>query len=318
MKTWLTLFITCSSIVWAPSTFAVFPDKNIRIVVPAPPGNGMDIVARLLSEGMSNSWGQSVIIDNKVGGGGTVGMVAGREAVADGHTFTFGSSGSMAINPNLGTKLPYDVREFTLVNGVYLVPLTIVVKDDSPFRSLADVLKFAKQFPGKLTWAYAGPTQQLVGELIKLQASTDITGIMYKGSAPAATDLLGGHVPLLIDTVSALLPHLRSGRARAIAVTSVSRLTQLPQIPTVAESGFPNFEGVGWSGIVVPKGTPAAAVEKISVEVRRQLNDPKMVQRLLDQGFLPDPRPADTWKQFVEAESIKWLEVIKKTGIKGD
>jgi tripartite-type tricarboxylate transporter receptor subunit TctC len=298
-----------------------YPAKPVRLIVPFPPGQATDIVARLLADGLSRAWGQQVIVDNRGGGGSIPGMMAGRDAPADGHTITFGTSGSLGVNPSLYSKLPYDPpKDFAMVNGVFIVPLMIVAHPGLPYNTLGELIDAAKKEPGKLNIGYAGTgtSQHLTGELFKVRAGIDIVGITYKGSGPAVTDLLGGQIPLLVDSLASALPHIKSGKIKALAMTTLQRVPQLPDVPTVAELGYPGFEGVGWGGLIVPKGTPNEIVEKIGADVRQVLNDPVMRQRIIDRGAIPDARGPKEWTEFVNAEIVKWGEVVRRAGLKAD
>ena len=298
-----------------------FPTKPVRLVVPFPPGQATDIVARLLADALTKQWGQQVVVENRGGGGSIPGMMSGRDAPPDGYTITFGTSGSIGVNPSLYSNLPYDPpKDFAMVNGVFIVPLMIVAHPSVPYNSLKEMVDAAKREPGKLNWGYAGTgtSQHLTGELFKVQAGVDITGITYKGSGPAITDLLGAQITLLVDSLASALPHIKSGKIKALAMTSAQRVPQLPDLPTVAESGYPGFDGVGWGGLIVPKATRADVVEKIGADVRRVLSDPVMQQRIIDRGAVPDPRGPKEWTAFVNAEIVKWAEVVRRAKLKAD
>ena len=298
---------------------AAFPSKPVRLVVPFPPGQATDIVARLLADALTKQWGHQVIVENRAGGASIPGMLLGRDAAPDGHTITFGTSGSIGVNPSLYPTLPYDPpKDFAMVGGVFIVPLMIVAHPSAPYANLKEMIAAAKKDPGKLDWAYAGTgtSQHLTGELFKVRAGVDILGVTYKGSGPAMTDLLGGQVKLMVDSLASALPHIKAGKIRALAMTTPQRVPQLPDVPTVAESGYPGFDGVGWGGLVVPKATPAALVERIGADVRRALADPVMQQRIIDRGAIPDPRGPREWTDFVSAEIVKWGEVVRRANLK--
>ena len=298
-----------------------FPTKPVRLIVPFPPGQATDIVARLVAQSLNKAWGQQVIVDNRGGGGSIPGMMAGRDALPDGYTITFGTSGTLGVNPSLYSKLPYDPpKDFAMVNGVFIVPLMIVAHPGFPHATLKEMIDAAKRAPGKLTWGYAGTgtSQHLTGELFKVRAGVDIVGVTYKGSGPAIVDLLGGQIPLLVDSLASALPHLRSGKIKALAMTTAQRVPQLPEVPTVAELGYPGFDGAGWGGLVVPKATPANLVDRIGNDVRRTLNDPAMRERIVEIGAIPDPRGPAEWTQFVNAEIVKWGEIVRRANLRAD
>ena len=298
-----------------------YPTRTVRIIVPFPPGQATDIVARLLAERLTALWNQQVIVENRAGGGSVPGMLAGRDAPADGYTITFGTSGPLGVNPGIYSKLAYDpLKDFAMVGGVFTVPLMWVAHPSFPYNTMAELVAAAKKAPGKLNWAFAGTgtSQHLTGELFKFRAGVEMEGVPYKGSGPAMTDLLGGQVTLMVDSLASALPHIRSGKIKALAMTSAERVPQLPDVPTVAESGYPGFEGVGWGGLVVPAATPKEIVEKIGGDVRRILMDPAMQARIVERGAIPGPSGPAEFTEFVKAEIAKWGDVAKKAQIRLD
>lgn len=298
-----------------------FPAKPVRMIVPFPPGQATDIVARMLAERLTTVWNQTVIIDNRAGGGGVPGTLAGRDAPADGYTVTLGTSGTIAVNPGIYSKLPYDpLKEFAMVGGVFTVPLMLVAHPSFPYNTVKELVAAARKAPGTLNWAFpgTGTSQHLTGELFKFRAGIDLVGIPYKGSGPAMTDLLGGQVTLMMDSLASALPHIKSGKIKAIAMSSAQRVPQLPEVPTIAESGFAGFEGVGWGGLVVPIATPKDIVEKIGGDVRRILSDPAMQTRIVERGAIADPRGTAEFAAFVKAEITKWGDIAKQANIKVD
>ena len=298
-----------------------FPSRPVRLIVPFPPGQATDIVARLVSEGLGKLWAQGVVVENRGGGAGIPGMIAGRDAPPDGHTITVGTSGTVAINPGMHANLPYDpLRDFAMVNGLFTVPLMIVAHPGAPYRSLQDLIDAAKKNPGKLNWGLpgSGTSQHLTGELLKMQAGIDIVAVLYKGSGPAMTDLLGGQITLMVDSLASSLPHIKAGKIRPLAMTTAQRAPQLPELPTVAELGYPGFDGVGWGGMMVPKATPGNVVERIGADVRRVLGDPVIQARIIERGAVPDPRDAKEFAEFVNAELVKWTTVIQKANVRAE
>ena len=298
-----------------------FPAKPVRMIVPFPPGQATDIVARMLAERLTAAWGHTVIVDNRGGGGGVPGTLAGRDAPADGYTVTLGTSGTIAVNPGIYAKLPYDpLKEFAMVGGVFTVPLMLVAHPSFPYNTVRELVDAAKRDPGKLNWAFpgTGTSQHLTGELFKFRAGIDLVGIPYKGSGPGMTDLLGGQVTLMMDSLASALPHIKSGKIKAIAMSSAERVPQLPEVPTIAEAGFPGFEGVGWGGLVIPMATPKDLVEKIGGDVRRILSDPAMQTRIVERGAIADPRGSAEFTAFVKAEITKWGDIARKANIRAD
>ena len=313
------MLMVAAQVTFAPLVLAQsFPSRPVRLMVPFPPGQATDIVSRMVAERLTTVWGQAVVVENRAGGGGVPGMLAGRDAPADGYTITLGTSGTIGVNPGIYTKLAYDpVKEFAMVGGMFTVPLMLVAHPTLPYNNLKELVDAAKKAPGTINWAYpgTGTSQHLTGELFKSLAAVDLTGIPYKGSGPAMTDLLGAQVKLMMDSLASALPHIKAGKIKAIAMTTAQRVPQLPDVPTVAESGFPGFEGVGWGGLVVPIATPKDIVEKISVDVRRILLDPAMQARITERGAIADPRTSAEFTAFARAEVVKWAAIAKQSKI---
>lgn len=295
-----------------------YPARTVRMIVPFPPGQATDIVARMVAERLSTVWNQPVIVDNRGGGGGVPGMIAGRDAPADGYTIMLGTSGTVAVNPALYAKLPYDPqKEFAMTGGMMTVPLMLVAHPGFQFGTVKELVDAAKRAPGTINWAFpgTGTAQHLTGELFKSRAGIDIVGVPYKGSGPAMTDLLGGQVTLMMDSLASALPQIKAGKLKAIAMTSAARVPQLPDVPTIAESGFAGFEGVGWGGLLMPLATPREIVEKVSADVRRILQDAAMQARIAERGAIADPRTSAEFAAFVKAEIIKWADIVKQARI---
>ena len=298
---------------------AQFPTKPVKIIVPFPAGQATDLAARVIAEALGKEWGQSVVVENIGGGAGIPGMVTGRGAPPDGYTLIMGTSAVMVVNPAIMEKLPYDpLNDFTLIGPVFRNPLIIVANEKAPYRNVKDLVDAAKKNPGKLNWGYpgAGTTQHLTGELFKQVAGVDIQGVMYKGSAQAVQDLLGDQIQLSVDGIGPNLPHIKSGKLRALASTGEQRSSQLPDVPTVAEQGYPGFSGEGWGGVVVPKGVPNDLVMKISRDLAKVMNDPVVQERLTKAGLAVDNMPRDKWIAFAKQTHTTWGEVARRNNIK--
>ncbi len=298
---------------------AQYPNKPVKLVVPYPAGQATDIAARIIAEGLGREWGQQVVVENIGGGAAIPGMLNARGAAPDGYTLLMGTSAAMVVNPAIIEKLPYDpFNDFVLIGPVFRNPLVIVANDKAPYKSLKEIVDAAKKEPGKLNWGYpgAGTTQHLTGELFKQVAGVDIQGVMYKGSAQVVQDLLGDQIQLAVDGVPAHLPHIKSGKVRAIASTGSSRAPQLPDVPTVAELGYPGFSGEGWGGVVVTKGTPNEIVMKVSNDLRKVLDNPATQQRLVAAGLVVDNQPRDEWIAFTRKTLVTWGEVARRNNIK--
>jgi tripartite-type tricarboxylate transporter receptor subunit TctC len=306
--------------VMSAAAWAQYPNKPVKLIVPYPAGQATDIVARLIAEGLGKEWGQQVVVENKGGGAAIPGMVFVRDSAPDGYTLAMGTSAALVVNPGLfAGKLPYDPRtDFILVTALFRNPLLIVANAAAPYQNLKDLVDAAKKAPGTINWGYpgTGTTQHLSGELFKYVAGVDIVGVMYKGSGPAVTDLLGNQIPLAVDSVAATLPHIKSGKFRPIAMTGARRVPQLPDVPTIAELGYKDFEGEGWGGIVVPKNTPPEIVAKIGNDVRKVLADPAMQQKFIERGLVPDQAGQKEWTEFFHKEYAKWGEVVRRANVK--
>jgi len=302
-----------------PAAAQQYPTKPVKIVVPFPAGQATDLAARIIGEALSKEWNQGVVIENVGGGAGIPGMVQGRSAAPDGYTLIMGTSAVLVVNPAIIEKLPYDpLNDFAYIGPVFRNPLIIVANEQSPYRSLKDVVDAAKKDPGKLNWGYpgAGTTQHLTGELFKQVAGVDIQGVMYKGSAQCVQDLLGNQIQLSVDGIGPNLPHIRSGKLRALASTGEHRASQLPDTPTVAELGYPGFSGEGWGGVVVTKGVPNDIVMKISRDLAKVMNDASVQERLTKAGLAIDNMPRDQWIAFAKKTHETWGEVARRNNIK--
>jgi tripartite-type tricarboxylate transporter receptor subunit TctC len=296
-----------------------FPTRPVRLIVPFPAGQATDLAARIVGEALAKEWGQAVVIENIGGGAGIPGMVSARSAPADGYTICMGTSAVMVVNPAIIEKLPYDpLNEFTLIGPVFRNPLIIVANDKTPYRNLKDLVDAAKKNPGKLNWGYpgAGTTQHLTGELFKQVAGVQIEGVLYKGSAQVVQDLLGDQIQLSVDGIGPNLSYIKQGKFKALASTGEHRSTQLPDVPTVAEQGYPGFSGEGWGGIVVTKGTPNDIVMKISRDLNKVMNDKGLQERLEKAGLAVDNMPRDEWIAFAKKTYATWGEVARRNNIK--
>jgi len=298
---------------------AQYPTKTVKLIVPFPAGQATDLAARIVGEALAKEWGQAVVIENIGGGAGIPGMVQARSAAPDGYTLVMGTSAVMVVNPAIIEKLPYDpLNDFTLIGPVFRNPLIIVANDKAPYRTVKDIVDAAKKDPGKLNWGYpgAGTTQHLTGELFKQVAGVDIQGVMYKGSAQAVQDLLGDQIQLSVDGIGPNLPHIKTGKLRAIASTGEQRSSQLPDVPTVAEQGYPGFSGEGWGGVVVTKGTPMDIVLKVSKDLHKVMSDATVQDRLLKAGLAIDNMPRDEWIAFAKRTYATWGEVARRNNIR--
>ena len=254
-----------------------YPAKPIRLIVQFTPGTSTDIIGRLIGQKLGDAWGQPVVVENRPGAGAIIGTEAAAKAPADGYTLVMAVSSAFGINPGLVPNLPYDVmRDFALITNVVLTPQTLIVPANSPAKSVKELVALAKAKPGTLNYGSlgSGSTSHLTMELFRATAGIQITHVPYKGSPPAYTDLFSGNIQLMFDAVPAVIPHAKSGKLRALAVGSSTRSPFLPDVPTVAESGYPGFEAVGWIGLAAPAKTPEAVLNKINAEVVKILATP--------------------------------------------
>jgi tripartite-type tricarboxylate transporter receptor subunit TctC len=294
-----------------------FPSKQITIVVPASPGGAIDLAARLIGQKLTDAWGQPVVIDNKTGATGIVGTEAVFKAAPDGHTLALVAS-SHAINPSMMKKLPYDtLKGFEPVVLTHVVPLMLVVSNTLPAKTVKELVAYGKANPGKLTFASSGSggAPHFSGELFKTMAALDMTHIPYKGSTLAHPDLLSGRVSLMFDTVAAINPQVKADKVRALAVTTVKRSSAAPNVPTMAEAGFPDYQTSTWGGILAPAGTPKAVVDKLNAEINKALAAPDVRQRLADAGIEVGGGSPAQFTDFIASEMVKWGKVAKGAGI---
>ena len=324
MIRWLTALSVLLACLAAGAVHAqadAFPAKPIRIIVPFPAGGATDIAARAIADKMSANWKQPVVIENRPGAGGNVGADFVAKSAPDGYTLVMGITGSHAINTSLYAKMPYDpVKDFEPITQVAVVPNVIVVHPSVPARTLRELVDLAKRQPGKYDYASlgSGTAAHLGMELFKTSAGIFMVHIPYRGSAPAVADLIGGQVQVMMDGLPSALPHVKAGRLRALAVTSQKRSPAAPDLPTIAESGYPGFYADAWSGLFAPKGTPAAVVEKIAVEAQRILKLPDVRERFAALGAEPVGSTPAEFAQHVQREIDKWARVVKQSGAKVD
>ena len=298
---------------------APWPSKPVKFVVPFPPGQAADIFARLMAEKLTDMWKQQVIVENKAGGSGIPATESVKIAPPDGYTLMVVSSGTFGVNPSLFPDLPYKpLTDFLPISNIFLVPLVIVAHPSLPVNSLAELIALAKKEPGQLSYASAGPgtSQHLSMELFKLKAGLDIVHIPYKGSGPAMSDLLGGHVKLMMDSTAAALNHIRDGRIKALAVTTAKPAPPpLDKIPTIAAT-IPGFNAAGWSGLAAPARTPLEIVAKVNKDMQTLLNDEAVIKQIEARAAMPAPGSPIQFAEFIKNEIDTWGAVVRATGTK--
>ena len=300
---------------------AAYPDKPIKIIIGYPAGGPLDAHMRLLIEKLQSSLGQTVIVDYKSGAGGTVGAQFVAQAPADGYTLLLANTGTMVINPAIYTKAQYDtLKEFQPVARTAQQPLALIVNKDVAANSLKELITYAKANPGKLNYGSAGNggISHLVPEMLKSETGIFMVHIPFKGSAPAFTDLIAGHVQFMAESVPQAAIYAKQGKVKALAVTSAKRNPALPNTPTVIETGIANLEVVGFYGILAPKGTPSEVVNKLSQAFKETLENPEIQKKMIDQGADPAYLNADQFTKFLTAEMPRWANAVKQAGAKLD
>jgi tripartite-type tricarboxylate transporter receptor subunit TctC len=308
-------FIVLSTTIHAQS----YPSKPIRMIVPFPAGGPADIFGRSFAQGLSEQLGQPVVIENIGGVGGVIGIDRAAKSAPDGYTLGFNSGSTLSIAPYSFAKLPYDVKkDFALITLVVRVPEVLAVHPSLPVRSLAELISYAKANPGKVNFGSAGggSITHLAGELLKAEAKIDLVHIPYKGAAPAVNDLLGGQVQMGIFDVPILLGHIRSGKLKALAVTSVTRAPTLPDVPTTAEGAYPNVTSDNWYGLVAPAATPAAVLKRIHAAAMVALRSAAVAEQFAKVGGVASPGTPQDYARFLAAEQAKWSRIVDAIGFK--
>ena len=295
-----------------------YPTHPVRFIVPSAAGGGTDIIARAISLRLSETLGQQFVVDNRPGAGQMIGIELAAKAPPDGHTLLMAAS-TLAINPVMYKKVPYDpLRDFAPITQAASLPNVLVVHPSLPVKSVAELIVYAKRHPGELNYASAGigTSPQMSIELLKAMAGIDMVHIPYKGTAPGVVDLLAGQVKLMAPNLLTALPHIKSGKLRALAVTSARRSEALPDVPTVAEAGLPGYDSTQWYGVLAPAGTPREIVARLHDEIVRALRDAEVGKRLAADGAEAVGSSPDEFSAFIRSETEKWASVAKAAGIK--
>jgi tripartite-type tricarboxylate transporter receptor subunit TctC len=305
----------------AATAQSAWPDKPIRFIVPYTPGGGTDTVTRHLANQVTADQRWTFLVDNKPGGGGNIGLDIVAKSRPDGLTIGMGQTANIAINPALLPKMPFDpAKDLVPVALVAEVPTVMVVPADSPYKTLADAIKAAKGKPGEVRQALAGTgtVGHLAGELMSRTAGVKFLNVPYKGAAPAITDLLGGQTDFMFATPQAVVGMLKGNKLRALAVTSAKRLAILPDVPTVAESGYKGFAAVDWKAVVAPAGTPPDVVKRLNAAIEKALTQPALIAQLAAEGSSPMTGGPDAVLQYIRSEQTQWGKLIRDAGIKAD
>ena len=294
-----------------------YPSRPLRLIVPTAPGGGTDFTGRLVAAKLSESLGQQVVVENRGGGGGSVGADNAAKSTPDGYTLLLGSIATHAVNPALYKKLPYDhLKDFAPVSLIGTVPNAMVVHPSVPVKSMQEFIAYAKANPGKINYGSSGvgSPPHLSMELLRSMTGINLVHVPYKGAGPALADLLGGQMQAMCTSLAGLINFIKSGRVRALGVTTAKRNPQLPDVPTIVESGIPGYEVTIWYAVFAPVATPKAIVQKLNTEMVKALNSPEMKERMALQGMDPAPSTPAELTTFVKIETAKWAKAAKDSG----
>ena len=311
-------FFALSEPVWSQGTY---PNRPVKVIVAFPPGQATDQAARAIAQKLSENLGQQFFVENRPGAASIIGSEAAAKSPNDGYTLFMGSSGSLAVNPGMYAKLPYDpIKDFTPISLTLKVPFFVVVNPSMPVGSIKELVAYLKANPDKVNFGSAGngASNHLSTELFKSVTGVSMVHVPYKGSPPAVTDLLSGQIGLMFETGPLILPHAKSGRLKVLAVGSAQRSLAAPELVTVAESGYPGFETVGWAGLLAPAGTPKDIVTKLNSEVVKILAQPEVTGRFVPLGAELLSSSADDFGAYIKSETAKWGKVIRDSGAKAD
>ena len=314
LKGLLCLAIVLSTAVAVAQTY---PDKPVRLIVPYPPGGSVDFTGRELGQKLSELWGQQVVLDNRGGAGSTLGHGLGAKATPDGYTLLLGTSAGLVVSPALGTKLSYDsLKDFAPVGLAVYAPFALTLHAAVPANSTKEFIDYAKANPGKINFSSpgTGTPNHLGGELLKALAGINIIHVPYKGGGPALVDLISGQVQMTFSGVPQILPHVKAGRVKIVAIGHPTRIRSLPDTPTVADT-LPGFNNTSWYGLLAPVGTPPAIINRINADMNKVLNNPDFGQRLLLQGVEPVTSTPQGMRDMIANELARWRKVIKEAGI---
>ncbi len=321
-RTALKLLAATACLAAAGVAFAqAYPNKPIKFVVPFPPGGGNDVIARIVGQKLTARWGQSVVIENRAGANGIVGLQSVMQAPPDGYTLGIAAAGPMAVNPSLYDKLPYNpTKDFEPITNMVIYPLLLVSHPSVPAKNVRELVALAKAQPGKVFFASpgSGNSGHLAGELFNNLAKVNTVHVPYKGQGPATADLLAGQVQLLYSSIPSVLNYVQQGRLNALAIGSAKRLPTLPNIPTIAESGVPGYEAYSWIGIVAPPGTPKDIVNKLNREIVDILRQKDVEDDLMRQGAIPVGDTPEQFGAYIKDEIVKWGAVVRSANIKAD
>ena len=314
-----TVIFICGCMLSSTVAAQQWPARPVRIIVPFPPGQGADIITRIIAERLAPALGQQIIVDNRPGAGAALGTEMGAKSAPDGYTLLNGGSAALAINPHLYKKLAYDTpRDFVPVTQLVDIAMVFVVTPSLAVHNIKDLTNLAKRRPGEVTYGSSGngSTSHLVTAALASRAGLSLTHVPYKGAVPALADLMAGQVMLVADTPPTTLPHIKSKRIRPIATSMIKRIPQLPDVPTVDEQGIRGFNLNTWSSIVAPMGTPAPILDRLNTEIRKIPAQPDVQKRLVDMGFIAVGSSREEFAHFLIAEYANWAKIVQSSGAK--
>ena len=314
-KIWLVGLFMSTAVAHAQN----YPVKPVRVITPFTAGSAIDTLARVLGQKLGDNWSQQVVTDNRIGANGIIGTEAAAKAPADGYTVYLGNISTLAVNPHLYLKLPYDsVRDFVPVTMAATIPVVLVVHPSLPVKSVKELIALAKAHPGELNYASGGTgsAQHLPMEMLRVETGINIVHVPYKGLGPAFSDVLGGQVPMMFTGVSNVVPHMKTGRLRVLAIGSPKRSSTLPEVPTVAEAGVPGFDFDSWTGYLAPTGTPKELINKLHADITRTLTAPDVREKLTSLGFDLVGSTPEALAALVRNDIARFGKLIKAAGIK--
>lgn len=299
----------------------VYPSKPVRLVAPFPPGGSTDLLARIVAQKLAEAWGQQVIVENRGGAGGTIGVDYAARSAPDGYTIVMGHIGTFGVNPTLYPRLPYDaIKDFAPITLLAMVPNGLAVHPSLPIHSVKELLAIARARPGQLSYGSGGngSAAHLAVEYFRLLAKIDLLHIPYKGTGPAIVDLISGQTTMMITGMPALMPHVKTGRLRLLAVGTAKRLTIMPELPTIAEAGVPGYEATQWYGILAPAATPREIIVKLNTEIVKVLRRADVKERLAADGAVTVGNTPEQFGAHIKAEIARWAPVVKASGARPD
>jgi tripartite-type tricarboxylate transporter receptor subunit TctC len=317
-----TLCVTSSLVLLQlPATAQVYPDKPIRLIVPVPAGGTPDVVARMVTPGLSTALGQQLVVDNRGGAGGLIGAELAARAAPDGYTLFLSSPGPLTILPHVQQHIAYDpLRDFVPIGLISIGAFILVVHPSVPVKTVKELVALAKREPGKLNYGSAGngSANHLATELFKSMTGVKITHVPYKGAPHAATDLVAGHIDMMFSSIALMLPHIQAHRVRLLGIASMKRSPQLPDVPTLSESGVPGYEAISWFGLLAPAKTPRSIVAKVNAALEQVVRNPETRRLLQTQGADPVASSPEEFAALIRSESEKYAKVVKSSGAKVD